>query len=554
MSTVIQLFFSVGVCYYGVYWLNSAIMQFPLDFTRDMLLKVYKSNIRSSAFGAITSAFFTDNLAIFVLLGSLMSIGSLALKYAYLVLVWSCVGVISLVYVMPLSIDPFVYFFLGFVCFQVTSVRWGRHRNLITGLFGLALILFGVMSLYHTTLELREAPWFMNFIQMSEGSIFIPLILGFILQIGLRSVFLVILVGATILELKVYNLDALLAYFTGAAIGSTVHWAILHQHSIREFKQLSALLVIYYATCSVIFLIPVLIQQATGYVDMVDFLNNSGISSKNLSANIMGIGLVTAALITSILKPYYEKKILEYWPTFDITEDPGAPRFLEKQALNTPEIALNMVQYEQVRLLTPMLSYLEILRNKLPHSLEEIERVRQSTLMLEGAIQNFLTELSGNRLNSLVLERFLNMSIRQKVYRSLGIEIYEFAKTMISDLESTDLEDLKNNLMEALDVTIMNLKDVMEIEGTASQYKNPMLEVLLADRSDVIENQRKAFLSKESRLGLLEKKQILDSTLHFERALWLVEELVQLAYENRDRHEKDLETKKRWLNELTSSA
>jgi Na+/phosphate symporter len=547
-----QLFASLGLIVYGVARLDSGVRQLPMDKLRDYLLKVFKGPFRSALFGAGSAAVLADTLPHYLVVGSLMGMRAVTLFYAIIVMVWTIPGALALYYLTAVPLRTIILFLFGVFCFLMTSNHLKKYRAVLEAFFGLVIIIFGSIHLSRSVAVIHLFPWFIYILDQAKASHLLVFTAGMVVWLSVKSVWVALLIAASAIQAEGFQTSQVAAFLGGTCTAITLYGAYVFQKITGGYKQLYALRICFFATASILLISWSSISLLFNRPDFINWIFNFGTSSRLICGNILMLSYIVSAFTLSVFRPIVAKTIDGLWPIVDVN-NLARPKYIERQAVNAPEIAMNMVQNEQARFLEPLLRYLEIARERPISAEKQLEKIHEDFTSLQLAIETFLSELSEKQVSDQIVESFLNLTVRQKAYRSLENEVFQFTQLLLPIQNSPQIKSLMESMLEALDVTLMNLKDVIDAESDISKKDDTLLDILLADRTDIIENVRKSFLDKQSQFTVGEKKDILDATLHFERSLWFVEQLTKQVFDTRHSYAEHLKTKKRWMNQLSNN-
>lgn len=191
-------------------------------------------------------------------------------------------------------------------------------------------------------------------------------------------------------------------------------------------------------------------------------------------------------------------------------------KYIYPEALEDPNIAINLITKEQERLIGSLTSYLEPLRNK--DSSEMSIKVRNAANMqLAHEIKQFIDELSHHELGQ-EISNILELQSRNEAIISLLNSLNTFAIT-VAETEHYG-ENLSDSIIESLHLILT----LME-ESVDTDENNEILMALTSEKSQLMDDIRNRLLYDEN-TQMSERKSLYVSTRIYERTLWQIRQMV----------------------------
>ncbi len=260
---------------------------------------------------------------------------------------------------------------------------------------GLGLILLSLRLLLETTAPLRESPALATVVATLAGDPLIALAVAALLTWLAHSSLATVLLVMSLAEHGVVDLEMALALVLGANIGGGIAPVVMTSGSESAGRRapLGNLLMRTLGAAVVLPFIPLiapylgLLEAATAR-QVVDF--HTAFNLALAAAMLPGLPLV-AALCERLL------------PSPPPDTDPAAPRYLDREALDTPPVALAAAAREALRMgdvVQAMLGQsLDALRTNDLHLVNEIKSRDDILDRLHEAIKFYLMEISKNELD-----------------------------------------------------------------------------------------------------------------------------------------------------------
>ncbi len=195
-------------------------------------------------------------------------------------------------------------------------------------------------------------------------------------------------------------------------------------------------------------------------------------------------------------------------------EDISRPKYLDTEALLSPETAPDLVALEQLRSMHVLEQYLEAVRvgdGKL------IESLHNGAVALGGEITRFLQALVEQPLATDLAAHLISFQRKQEILRSLEENVFQFAST----LDGRASEEISGRLVEALDTILLTASDALK-------SRDPMdIDLLISmtdDRGNTMERLRTRYrLENSGNAGDISALHY--ATTLFERNVWLSRQL-----------------------------
>lgn len=238
----------------------------------------------------------------------------------------------------------------------------------------------------------------------------------------------------------------------------------------------------------------------------------------------LSISLVSRPLINLIerLQPPGEEETLT------------RPLHLLDDALDTPDVALELVTMEQARMVSHLVGALDNLRPDMAHRTElpHHSLFLAATETLGEEIQGYLSALIDQQPSRDTLEAAVVSQHRA----SLLLDLRATVADMIAALESKghrtpDVAPLAHTLMESLHLTLGLLAEDM---ANGNPDERETLLTMTMDRSAMMERIRRTTLQNSAHMDLTTRELLFSTTALFERAQWLIHRCAHLPRPGED--------------------
>jgi phosphate:Na+ symporter len=343
------LIFGLGLFFIGLHLVGDNLKALSGGRFRDGIARTTLRPLPRMALGLASGALMQSATAVTFICVSLVSAELLTANAASLVIVWSNVGLTVLAFVATLNIHPVVAFLIGGAGIVMGVVRIRSWQTVASVLIGIGLILFGLEQMSAGAAPLKNEPWFRDAIDLAVSSAPLAFLSGILIASILQSntgatMMLITLANAGALDIK----DAALMIY-GTNLGAIALRAVLATgmkgQSLRLVRMEDffclfsggTLFGLYFLEQSGIPLILALSGEISTDIDT------------RLALLFLFSNLIPALAISPFI-PLVTQMLGKIWPG-EPPDVPGAPKFLQKQALNDPATALALIRKELARLL-----------------------------------------------------------------------------------------------------------------------------------------------------------------------------------------------------------
>jgi phosphate:Na+ symporter len=197
-------------------------------------------------------------------------------------------------------------------------------------------------------------------------------------------------------------------------------------------------------------------------------------------------------------------------------------KYIYPEAVEDPDIAINLITKEQDRLIASLTSYLEPLRNADDDVMPVTVR-NAANMQLANEIKQFIDELSHHELGQ-EMSHILELQSRNEAIISLLNSLHTFTTTVGETQNHT--ENLSGSIVESLHLILT----LME-ETVANDENDEMLLELTSERSQLMDDLRNRLLYDEA-TNVAERKSLYVSTRVFERVLWQLRQMLISKQQN----------------------
>lgn len=504
----------LGLFLSGLHFLSASMKPFAGKRMRVILSKLSNGYLTSALAGTLLGAITQSTSGSgFVCMG-LINSGALAFQRALTILAWSSVGGSLLVFLVSIDIRLAGLILVGIVGVShlFNADRVDKVKYAVAILFALGLLLLGLGMIKEGGHLLRESQWVRDFIEFSSESTAICFIIGVFFTLVAQSASTVTIIGITLVIAGIIPFEAATILVLGSNVGSGLSLLLITSHLNGLQKQL-----FFYQFLTklggVILLMPIILVFPSLFEPSQLTPNKSEVAFQ------VSVIYLLIQLAGAILVSIFQNKITHFsMQLFPESEENSIAKtkYIYPEALEDPNIAINLITKEQERLIGSLTSYLEPLRNK--DSSEMSIKVRNAANMqLAHEIKQFIDELSHHELGQ-EISNILELQSRNEAIISLLNSLNTFAIT-VAETEHYG-ENLSDSIIESLHLILT----LME-ESVDTDENNEILMALTSEKSQLMDDIRNRLLYDEN-TQMSERKSLYVSTRIYERTLWQIRQMV----------------------------
>jgi hypothetical protein len=440
---------------------------------------------------------------------------------------WSRVGACAFIYLAGFNIKVFILFLIGVAGTSFALSKPKRGAALMASIFALGLVLFGIQEIKSSTKILVEFDWFSTMIDFANTYAFVAFSCGFVFLLFAQSLFGALVVALGLLDTGVFGVQQAVLFTLGVYLAEAV-LKLAYMPALKDaFKQTMCLLPIFYVVAFVLGTVFHVLDTVVGLSLLESLAADISTSSKQYLAHVNFAYHLMAAVVVSANAGLVERYLTRLTETTD--KEAQIPEVeIPSGVLNDPMISMDLINKEEVRLISYLPRFQENLRSgksRLDPSVQEYLHERLSTNFntLRSTYQELLNRGS---CHASISARILESIERQNLLMSLESNLNDFSTTVdVLRQETEGQEVFQGRLMtfvEALDTVLLSFIDVAK---DADPFYVEVMETLTTERSD---------LFKEIRTSLGDELDV-DQQVHliklvnlFESTIWILKKCTAL--------------------------
>lgn len=434
--------------------------------------------------GGLTQSMLALN---FIVVGLLRS-GMTDLRGALMLVLGGFIGTSVLVLIVVLDARDFALCVLGVAGIMLVSERSIRYRPLAWSLFGVAMVVFGLIVLKDAVAPLANEPWFSESFSNTRHSLELTFLVAVLLTALVQSANVVAILGIAMASVSVISVDQAIITLYGCCIGSSF---ILYLFSLRlegRSRQIT-MYTLFFNVWICAPLLPLLYIELYSDIPLLKaliFEFDAELDLK-LGAFLILITIIPIPFLLVTLRPSIA--ILErLWPTSSL-DDLASPKFINDHPTIDVDTSLLLVDLEQIHWLRSVSRYFDA-----AHEGANLAPVREAARSILFEIDDFLHELQAVKPTHAIEERIVAMN-RQKLLVWLEDVVGKLCAVIAEQSNDSSLDKFDMAMCESVDAVLLTLVDAIEADDPESWW---IASQLTGDRSDILRKIRAGYLQSES--------------------------------------------------------
>ncbi len=519
----------IGIVFVGLHLISSGLQESTSRTLRSLIRRSTQSVASCAAVGIAAGAIIQSTSAVTTVLGSMATSGMITIQQALPIVAFANVGTTALVFAGALDIRVAVMFAIGIAGLAFSLSSEFRWKALCAVVLGVALLLYGGNLMTAAASSVEQANWFSRLLRSYSDSAWMAFGLGTLASFLTQSTTAVALMSVALANAGHLDFSEAVIMIYGANLGSTLTRILLTQGCTGILRQVSRFQDLFKIAGTVLFVSLFVVERATS-VPLVGALVSQLVRSLPLQlalVNLLFNG--SMAVATAAFRKPIVRFVKRLWPP-SVAEKLSVPKYVNPEAADDPETAMDLLEKEQMRVLKRTREYLAMVRPHVPnvHKLDPAS-LHRSFLILFREIEHFHTALVGKHVDAGTSERLGNVHGRQKLLELVEDSLQQLAVSVQAAPRGGQLETLTGTFVEALDFLLMFACDAAR---TLDRGRAEFLFDLSSDRGEMMGSIRSMHLAPDHALSTEEKSLLLRLTNLFERVVWMLQRYAELLLKN----------------------
>ena len=523
VNIVMGLLGGLALFLYGMELMSDGLKKAAGEKMKLILAALSKNRFLGVLTGTVTTAIIQSSSVTTVLLVGFVSAGLMSLSQSVSIIFGANIGTTITAQIIAFKVTKYALLMIAVGFGMLFFSKKEAIRQYGSILLGLGLVFYGMSVMSGTMKPLRTNEEFIH-LMANMSNPFLGILTAALFTALVQSSSATTGVVMVLAMQGIISLEAGIALSLGANIGTCITAGVTSIGKRREAVRV-AMVHVFFNTAGVLLILPFISPFAELARSLSPLAESSLPAREALAAvvprqiaNAHTLFNVTMALIFLPFTTQLAQLLNRVLPDKAMLDESTAlsSRYLDETLLNTPELALEAVYHECMRIgnrisvmFTTVLPYLkqgkkddhEILKTKR----NEIEK-------LEAMILQFLRELNASDLNPEQSQKLMNLLSNvnhlENMSEFLFVEIFQLHRKMERDSIKMNTESIKKlepmieetikafqNTMEALEnqdsskaKKVAKMKD--RISETAEAYKQQQALELLGNKEGKIESYR----------------------------------------------------------------
>jgi len=495
----------------GVEGISDNLRQLSGRRFRRMLVRATHHPVVAGLLGTALGAITQSTSVVAFILSGMTAGGLLPMGRALLVLAWSNLGTALLVFIAAMDLHLPILFLIGASGLILAFKLFNQWKPGFAGLLSIGLVFFGLDMAKQAFKPLTSSPGFADAAKLFDYWPDAAFFLGMAMRTVVHSSSAAAAVAITLNKGGMLGEFPAMMSIAGLGMGTALATYLLSSNLRGVPRQIAVFQSAGNIAACLVTSGLLLVERLTGeplLLALTDHLSST--PSGRMACMYLILNLVI--VLVSLASLRWAPKWLAWWcpPTPD--QDLSRPMYLQTEALNSPETALDLVALEQLRLVRAVSHYLEAARGD---KAIQLKLLHVAAGQLGGEITHFLEGLMSMPIGVDLTVQVISFQRKQETLRSLEENVFLFAEVL------RNLPEMAGRLVEALDTIVLTAKDALETKDATDVT---LLVQLTEDRGGMMERLRGRLQVEggQTASGI--------ATLHyattlFERNVWLLRQI-----------------------------
>jgi phosphate:Na+ symporter len=498
----------------GVEGISDNLRQLSGRRFRRMLVRATHNPVAAGLLGVGLGAITQSTSVVAFILSGMAASGLLPMSRALVVLAWSNVGTALLVFIAAMDLHLPILFLIGASGLILAFKLFNRWKPGFAGLLSIGLVFFGLDMAKQAFKPLTSSPGFTDAAKLFDLWPDAAFFLGIAMRTVVHSSSAAAAVTITINKGGMLGEFPAMMSIAGLGLGTALATYLLSSNlrgvprQIAVFQSAGNIVACLLAAGLLLF------ERWSGEPLLMAMTHRLSATTSGRMA-YMYLVLNLMIVFASLASLRWAPKWLAWWcpPTPD--QDLSRPMYLQTEALNSPETALDLVALEQQRLVRAVSHFLEAARGD---KAIRLKLLHVAAGQLGGEITHFLESLMSLPIGVDLTSQVIAFQRKEETLRALEENVFLFAEVLQNQ---GNLPEMAGRLVEALDTLVLTAMDAL---GTKDITDITLLVQLTEDRGGMMERLR-GRLQLDAGQTAASIATLHYATTLFERNVWLLRQL-----------------------------
>lgn len=505
-----------GIFLVGIHFAGDYLQQMTSGTVREIVTRIARNKVGMFLWGLFLGFFTQSGKATAFILSDFVQAGLMKPRQAAPMVYWGNAGSSLIAFVSMLSVKIFALLLLGITAFGLT---FHYPKRLVQGygaMFGLGMIMFGLFLVKNGAAGFAAMEEISSLVQFIHGNYTLCFVVGLLLTLVVQSNIAIMLISIAMATAGLFGLEETAMCIFGAQAGTGILTWIFSSHSKGSAREVVVSQVAFDLIATLVFVSLFYLEHWLGLPLLMGAARSI---SDSISAQAIFVALTfqfgAAGLLVLLRGPVFDYIEKNFPPS--ATEVLSETKFLYKNAADSPETGLLLVEREQGRLLERLPLYIDALREE--SAGESPDTYHAAFNDISGKINETLSEISRLGLNAASSDELIRITKMQEQLRRFEDIVFQLSKEMGRKDISSKAQELGYSIMESTDFIILTAIDAIR---SKEEGEIDTLEILTQDRSSLMTTMRHNYFSSERELSDADRNFVLDVTILFENVVQIL--------------------------------
>jgi phosphate:Na+ symporter len=509
------IFGGAGIFLVGIHFAGDYLQQMTSGTVSEIISRVSKNKVGMFLWGLFLGFFTQSGKATAFILSDFVQAGLIKPRQAAPMVYWGNAGSSLIAFVSMLSVKIFALMLLGVTAFGLT---FHYPKKLVQGygaMFGLGMIMFGLFLVKNGAAGFAGMEEVSELVQFIHGAYFLCFAAGLVLTLVVQSNIAIMLIAIAMASAGLFGLEEATVVIFGAQAGTGILTWIFSYHSKGSAREVVITQISFDCIATLVFVVFFYLEQLFGLPLLMALARSV---SESISAQAIFVALAfqfgAAGLLVLLRGPVFSWIEQNFPPS--ATEVLSETKFLHKNAADSPETGLLLVEREQDRLLERLPHYITALREESAGKGESPGTYHAAFITISEKINETLAEISRLGLNAASSDGLIRTTKMQEQLRRFEDIVFHLTTEMSRRDISARARELANAIMESADFIMLTAIDAIL---SRDESEIDTLEMLTQDRGALMTKIRHNYFDSEQELSDADRNFVLDVTILFENVV-----------------------------------
>ena len=509
------IFGGAGIFLVGIHFAGDYLQQMTSGTVSEIITRVSRNRVGMFLWGLFLGFFTQSGKATAFILSDFVQAGLIKPRQAAPMVYWGNAGSSLIAFVSMLSVKIFALMLLGVTAFGLT---FHYPKRLVQGygaMFGLGMIMFGLFLVKNGAAGFAAMEEVSDLVQFLHGAYLLSFVMGLIFTLIVQSNIAIMLITIAMASSGLFGLEEAAMAIFGAQAGTGILTWIFSFHSKGSAREVVITQISFDVIATLFFVLLFYLEQVAGLPLLMALARSA---SDAVSAQAIVVALVfqfgAAGLAVLVRNPVFTWIERKFPPS--ATEVLSETMYLHKNAADSPETGLLLVEREQGRLLERLPLYIDALREGSAARHESPAAYHEAFIEISRKINETLAEISRLGLNTASSDDLIRVTKMQEQLRRFEDIVFQLTTGMSRRDISSKARDLGNVIMESADFIMLTAIDAIQSQD---ESEIDTLETLTQDRSALMTKMRHNYFNSEKELSEADRNFVLDITILFENVV-----------------------------------